>query len=213
MNAREGTTHNAALAEAAGGVAHQATMAEIIGAFETVARELGYGFAETVYVRALAIELFRRRMNVAREQAVTVYYKGVTVGTYRADLVIEDRIVVEVVTGPTVTAEQRATLRNYLRSSGKTVGLLLHFGPSPTFTPYDLRPQGVRWVPWLCTDADERAPGFGAGTERWILTSEDGEDEHPADEVFRSEAEAQERAEEYNTWTNGAPAPIERSDR
>jgi hypothetical protein len=64
---------------------------EIISAFYAVYNELGYGFLESVYVRALAIELFQRRMNVAREVPVTVYYKGVTVGTYRASLVVSDR--------------------------------------------------------------------------------------------------------------------------
>jgi GxxExxY protein len=102
---------------------------EIIAAFYAVYNELGYGFVESVYVRALAIELFQRRMNVAREVPVTVYYKGVTVGTYRADLVVADTVVVEVTAGEHVVEHDRPQLINYLRSSGKEVGLLLHFGP------------------------------------------------------------------------------------
>ena len=102
---------------------------EIIAAFYAVYNELGYGFVESVYVRALAIELFQRRMNVAREVPVTVYYKGVTVGTYRANLVVADTVVVEVKAGEHPTDHDRPQLINYLRSSGKEVGLLLHFGP------------------------------------------------------------------------------------
>ena len=102
---------------------------EIIAAFYAVYNELGYGFVESVYIRALAIELFQRRMNVAREVPVTVYYKGVTVGTYRADLVVADTVVVEVKAGDHAAASDRPQLINYLRSSGKEVGLLLHFGP------------------------------------------------------------------------------------
>lgn len=102
---------------------------EIISAFYAVYNELGYGFVESVYVRALAIELFQRRMNVAREVPVTVYYKGVTVGTYRADLIVADTVVVEVKAGEHPTDQDRPQLINYLRSSGKEVGLLLHFGP------------------------------------------------------------------------------------
>ena len=102
---------------------------EIIAAFYAVYNELGYGFVESVYVRAMAIELFQRRMNVAREVPVTVYYKGVTVGTYRADLVVADAVVVEVKAGEHPTDHDRPQLINYLRSSGKEVGLLLHFGP------------------------------------------------------------------------------------
>jgi GxxExxY protein len=102
---------------------------EIISAFYAVYNELGYGFVESVYVRALAIELFQRRMNVAREVPVTVYYKGVTVGTYRADLVVADTVVVDVKAGEQPADTDRPQLINYLRSSGKEVGLLLHFGP------------------------------------------------------------------------------------
>jgi GxxExxY protein len=102
---------------------------EIISAFYAVYNELGFGFLESVYVRALAIELFQRRMNVAREVPVTVYYKGVTVGTYRADLVVSDTVVVEVKAGEQTTDQDRPQLINYLRASGKEVGLLLHFGP------------------------------------------------------------------------------------
>jgi GxxExxY protein len=102
---------------------------EIISAFYAVYNELGYGFLEAVYIRALAVELFQRRMNVAREVPVTVYYKGVTVGTYRADLVVADTVVVEVKAGEHAAEHDRLQLLNYLRSSGREVGLLLHFGP------------------------------------------------------------------------------------
>lgn len=102
---------------------------EIISAFYTVYNELGHGFLESVYVRALAIELFQRRMNVAREVPVTVFYKGVTVGTYRADLMVADTVVVEVKAGEHTAEGDRPQLLNYLRASGKEVGLLLHFGP------------------------------------------------------------------------------------
>lgn len=102
---------------------------EIISAFYAVYNDLGFGFLESVYVRALAIELFQRRMNVAREVPVTVYYKGVTVGTYRADLVVSDTVVVEVKAGDQILDQDRPQLINYLRASNKEVGLLLYFGP------------------------------------------------------------------------------------
>jgi len=102
---------------------------EIISAFYTVYNELGHGFLESVYVRALALELFQRRMNVAREVPVTVFYKGVTVGTYRADLVVADTVIVEVKAGEHTSEADRPQLLNYLRASGKEVGLLLQFGP------------------------------------------------------------------------------------
>jgi len=105
---------------------------EIISAFYAVYNELGFGFVEAVYVRAMAIELFQRRMNVAREVPVTVFYKGVTVGTFRADLLVSDTVVVEVSVGEQPSEADRPQLINYLRGSGKEVGLLLHFGPKAT---------------------------------------------------------------------------------
>ena len=102
---------------------------EIISAFYAVYNELGFGFLESVYVRALAIELFQRRMNVARDVPVTVYYKGVTVGTYRADLVVSDTVVVDVKATDQTMDHDRPQLINYLRASNKEVGLLLYFGP------------------------------------------------------------------------------------
>lgn len=131
----DATTPNAQRAETAhvGGGAtdllHGDITGEIISAFYAVYNELGFGFLESVYVRALAIELFQRRMNVAREVPVTVYYKGVTVGTYRADLLVADTVVVDVKAGDHESEHHRPQLINYLRASGKEVGLLLHFGP------------------------------------------------------------------------------------
>lgn len=105
---------------------------EIIAAFYEVYNELGAGFVESVYVRAMAIELFQRRMNVAREVPVTVFYKGVTVGTYRADLIVADRVVVEIITNAEQAETSRIGLVNYLRASNHEVGLLLTFGPKAT---------------------------------------------------------------------------------
>ena len=123
------TAHYGGNAGATTELLHGDVTGEIISAFYAVYNELGFGFLESVYIRALAIELFQRRMNVAREVPVTVYYKGVTVGTYRADLVVSDTVVVEVKTGDQVLEQDRPQLINYLRASNKEVGLLLYFGP------------------------------------------------------------------------------------
>lgn len=124
---RQETAHHGGVAQTE--LLHGDITGEIISAFYAVYNELGYGFLVPVYVRALAIELFQRRMNVAREVPVTVYYKGVTVGTFRADLVIAETVVVEVKAGEQLADYDRTQLVNFLRASGKEVGLLLHFGP------------------------------------------------------------------------------------
>jgi GxxExxY protein len=67
----------------------------VIGAFYTVHNTLGNGFPENVYVGALQHECGKRGLHVAREVPAAVYYDGVMVGTYRIDLVIERRLVLE----------------------------------------------------------------------------------------------------------------------
>lgn len=111
---------------------HGELTGQIINAFYAVHGELGFGFLETVYQRALAVELYHRRFPVAREVPVSVLYKGVAVGSYRADLIVSDTVVIEVKSGEHPSEADRFQLLNYLRCSGKEVGLLLHFGPKAT---------------------------------------------------------------------------------
>lgn len=108
---------------------HGALCGEVISAFHTVYGELGYGFSESVYTRALALELYQRRLPVAREVSLGVRYKGVSVGTFRADLLVADTVVVAVRTGQELAEWERFQLLNHMRCSGKELGLLLHFGP------------------------------------------------------------------------------------
>jgi GxxExxY protein len=111
------------------GLPHGELTHQVLAAFFRVYGDLGYGFLEHVYRRALAIELSYRGIPVSRELPVNVFYKRVTVGTYHADLVVGHEVVVEVKAGDRVTDSDRFQLLNYLRCSGKQVGLLLHFGP------------------------------------------------------------------------------------
>src|SRR5262249_29809294 len=73
---------------------------EIIGAFFRVHNELGYGYVEAVYRRALAVEIGSRGLRVVCEAPMSVVYRGVEVGTFRADLVVDGRVVVEVKSSP-----------------------------------------------------------------------------------------------------------------
>jgi len=70
--------------------------AQVLAAFFKVYRELGYGFLEAVYVNALFVELTKRGMDVKREVLIEVMYQGVSVGTYRIDLLVSNRIMLEV---------------------------------------------------------------------------------------------------------------------
>lgn len=103
----------------------------IIGAFFAVYNALGYGFLESVYRRALIIELKRRGLRVEEEIGVVVHYLGQPVGAYRMDLVVEGKILVEIKAGKALVEADRKQIFNYLRASKIALGLLLHFGPKP----------------------------------------------------------------------------------
>lgn len=105
----------------------------IINVFYRAYDELGYGFVEKVYANTLAIELACAGIAFEREVPVDVYYKGQKVGHYRADFVIERRIVLELKACRAVDDADRRQLLNYLRATSLELGLLLHFGPKPAF--------------------------------------------------------------------------------
>jgi GxxExxY protein len=105
----------------------------VIGAFYEVYNVLGYGFLEAVYARALEREIRGRGMAVSREVLIDVSYKGAVVGVFRADMVVEGRLVVELKATAALAPSDRAQLHNYLRGSGLRDGLLLHFGPRAQF--------------------------------------------------------------------------------
>jgi len=106
---------------------------EIIGAFYTVYNALGYGLLESVYTTALCLELTRRGLRVEREVRVEVFCGADKVGTFRADVLVESRVVVENKATRVLSATDRPQLLNCLRCSNLEVGLLLHFGPRPAF--------------------------------------------------------------------------------
>ena len=104
---------------------------EIISAYYECYNALGFGFLESVYRRALAIELRARGHRCAEEGLIEVQYKGVVVGAYRFDLVVDDRVLVEAKSGESLAPTAKRQLLNYLRATRIEVGLLLHFGPQP----------------------------------------------------------------------------------
>ena len=105
----------------------------IIGAFFECYNFLGYGQFESVYRKALLHEMHLRGLAASEEISFDVRYKTVLVGLFRLDLLVENRVVVEVKATPTLSAADRRQLSNYLRVTGLEVGLLLNFGPEPRF--------------------------------------------------------------------------------
>ena len=104
---------------------------QIIRAFYTVYHTLGYGFLEKVYENSLAIELRKMGLAVVQQAEIKVYYAGVVVGEYYADLLVADAVIVELKAARALLAEHEAQLLNYLKATPYEVGLLLNFGPKP----------------------------------------------------------------------------------
>ena len=104
---------------------------EVLNAFYDVYNELGYGFLEKVYKNALFNELTQRGIKCQKEYPISVYYKGICVGDYYADIMIEDKIILELKAVKTILPEHIAQLNNYLRATNAEVGLLLNFGLEP----------------------------------------------------------------------------------
>ena len=113
---------------------HEAITNQIIGSFFEIYRARGYGFLENVYAGSLAVELGLRGLQVGREIPVQVDWKGVVVGTYRMDLVVEKKVLVEVKTVEKLVEAHQRQLVNYLKATGLEVGLVLNFGPEPQFS-------------------------------------------------------------------------------
>jgi GxxExxY protein len=106
---------------------------EVIAAFFEVYGELGFGFAERVHLMALEREMISRGLRPAREFGVGVEYKGEIICSYRLDMVVNEKLIVEVKSTELLPPTALRQLTNYLRCTDLEVGLLLHFGPEPKF--------------------------------------------------------------------------------
>jgi GxxExxY protein len=100
----------------------------IIGAAMEVHRILGAGFLESVYEEALAHELHLRNIPYQRQMALQVQYKDVVVGHFRADMLVDNKVIVELKATKGLSEIDEAQLINYLNGAGYRVGLLLNFG-------------------------------------------------------------------------------------
>jgi GxxExxY protein len=106
---------------------------QALSAFHVVYGGLGFGFLEGGYANALAVELRYRGLVVEREVLTELVYRGVPVGTYRMDLVVNGRLLIEVKAINALTEADDRQLLNYLRCSRLEVGFLFNFGPRPQF--------------------------------------------------------------------------------
>ena len=101
---------------------------QIIGFCYRIANTLGHGFVEKVYENALAFEFRKAKLAFAQQQTVEVFYEGERVGHYKADLIVEGRVIVEVKAIQALSEVDVAQGLNYLRATGLPTCLLINFG-------------------------------------------------------------------------------------
>jgi len=100
----------------------------IVGAAMEVHNQLGPGFLEAVYRKALLYELMLRRIPFEEEKVLPVYYKGQLIGEYKADIVVDGKIIPELKAVSVITKTHEAQALHYLAATGLQLALILNFG-------------------------------------------------------------------------------------
>jgi GxxExxY protein len=115
------------------GLKHFELTDSIIGVFYDVYNELGYGFLESTYAEAMVIALEQTGLKTEREVGVPVWFRGRKAGQYFADIVVDNRVILELKAARTLDKAHEAQLLHYLRATTIEVGMLLNFGLRPQF--------------------------------------------------------------------------------
>ena len=106
---------------------YQQITEKIIGCAYAVYNKMGYGFLESVYEKCMLIELAKAKVNATAQRPVTVFYEGHIVGDFIADLLVEDKVLVELKSVRRLVQAHEVQLVNYLTATDTEVGLLLNF--------------------------------------------------------------------------------------
>jgi GxxExxY protein len=115
------------------GLKHGELTEKIIGIFYDVYNELGYGFLESVYEESLAIALREAGLAIERQISIPVWFRGNKVGDFRADVLVQGTVLLELKSTRVLELAHEAQLLHYLKSTTIEVGLLLNFGQHPQF--------------------------------------------------------------------------------
>jgi len=105
----------------------------IIKAFYKVYNKLGYGFLEKVYEKAMLIELRKLGLSSSNQTPIEVYYDDEKIGNYFADIIVNDKVIIELKASENIIEEHECQLVNYLKATDIEVGILLNFGKEPQF--------------------------------------------------------------------------------
>ncbi len=106
---------------------------KIIKGFYETYNELGDGFLESVYEHALYVVLTEYGLQVERQRDISVYFRSQIIGNFKADLIVNEKVIVELKAVRVLDHAHEAQLINYLKATNNEVGLLLNFGRKPEF--------------------------------------------------------------------------------
>ena len=113
---------------------YKALTEEIIKVFYRVYNALGYGFLEKVYENAMMIEIKKEGLPAIQQSPINVIYSDQIVGQYFADIIVDEKVIVEIKAKKCLMPDDSAQLLNYLKATDKEIGLLINFGPKPEFS-------------------------------------------------------------------------------
>lgn len=111
-----------------GGLKHGDITQAVIGCAFEVMKEMGAGFLESVYEKAMLLALRQKGIKVVAQHPVQVHFRGECVGEFFADLLIDEKVIVELKAVKALAPEHQAQIINYLNATGIEVGLLINFG-------------------------------------------------------------------------------------
>ncbi|MBW1903333.1 MAG: GxxExxY protein [Deltaproteobacteria bacterium] len=109
---------------------HKILTGKIIESAYRVHNSLGVGFLETIYQNALLIELKKAGLSAEKEKKIQVFYDGHLVGDHKADIIVEDKVILELKSVKELHPAHDAQLINYLKATSLEVGLLINFSES-----------------------------------------------------------------------------------
>ncbi|MBU2542608.1 GxxExxY protein [Patescibacteria group bacterium] len=112
---------------------HEELSDKIIKAYYEVYNELGYGFLEKVYENAFVMVLKSYGISGRKQVPIKVHFRKFQVGNYFADIIVEDKIIIELKAAESLCEEHELQLMNYLRATDIELGLLFNFGMKPQF--------------------------------------------------------------------------------
>jgi GxxExxY protein len=118
------------------GLKHGELTEKLIGIFFAIHNEIGHGFLECVYEQAFSVVLAENGIFFERQIAVPVWFHGKQIGEFRADLLVDKKVLLELKTGRDIEPAWEKQLLNYLRATEIEVGLLFNFGPNAQFRRY-----------------------------------------------------------------------------